>query len=220
MVFMPSVWSPEHGAQAGSIPGTQPAAIPVSVFTEGSCSPCAPFLGMGSGSCWHLHPPCVGVKPGQPRRAPALPLSPVLYFWHLVLPGVLVHCCTSCSLFLGMPLALSVLWKCVSCICTTSTKPDKAKVNWIKLLVVVVQGRQECQFSVHVHVVLSRCKGRSYHFWLIAHLVSCRKHNPVFHLTVRMEIARLRGKNTIILMFSLGGKYNCVNALTYTEFCV
>lgn len=219
-VFVPSFWSPERRAQAGSIPATQPAAIPVSMLAEGSCSRCAPFLGMGSGSCWHLHPPCVGEDPGHARGAPALPVSRVPYLWHPVLPAVAVHRCTSCSCFLGAPLSLSILWKCVRCTCTTSTKADEAKVNWIKLLVVVVQGRQECQFPACVHVLLGRCKSRSYHFWLIALLVSCRKHNPVFHLTVRMEIARVREKNTIILMFSLGGKSNCVNALIYAEFCV
>lgn len=185
--------------------------------SRGELQPVCSFPGNGQ---WLLHPPCVGVDPGHARGAPALPVSRVPYLWHPVLPAVAVHRCTSCSCFLGAPLSLSILWKCVRCTCTTSTKADEAKVNWIKLLVVVVQGRQECQFSACVHVLLGRCKSRSYHFWLIALLVSCRKHNPVFHLTVRMEIARVREKNTIILMFSLGGKSNCVNALIYAEFCV
>lgn len=163
--------------------------------------------------CWSGSWPCKG-SPCPPSEPCAVSLDTL--------------CCrlSRCTavraalVFLGTPLSLSILWKCVSCTCTTSTKADEAKVNWIKLLVVVVQGRQECQFSACVHVLLGRCKSRSYHFWLIALLVSCRKHNPVFHLTVRMEIARVREKNTIILMFSLGGKSNCVNALIYAEFCV
>lgn len=80
MAFLPSLWSPEHRAQAGSSPGTQPrdsagsTVTPVSVLT----ARCAPFLGTGSSCCWHLQPPWAGVKPGHPRRAPALPVSPVL----------------------------------------------------------------------------------------------------------------------------------------------
>lgn len=142
------------------------------VLTEGGSADCVLLS-------WEQAVVPAGIWPS--KESPALLVSHVLHFCHPVLCQVSLCTAEQASLslfwlFFGSAIIIiSAPGMCKLHMYKQHKGRDKAKVNWIKLLVVVVQGRQECQFSVYVPAPLSRCKGWSHHSWLIAHLVSCKE---------------------------------------------
>lgn len=83
-----------QGASQGHNQGVS-AGSTVSELTDRSCSLCAPFLGVGSGSCWHFHPallewslamqgeplPCAAFLTPRAARCLGAPLNKPLSFF-------------------------------------------------------------------------------------------------------------------------------------------